>query len=98
MNRRSFIGLLREAGATWLIAALFVVAARAAAIPALAHSSHPLVCFVKMEFFPGVCDHLVETGLGWFYISTSNLNEQVQPGQDYHCHLWLGGSEDRVGG
>jgi hypothetical protein len=53
MNRRSFIGLLRDAGPSWLIAALFVVAALAAAIPALAHSSHPLVCCVKMEFFPG---------------------------------------------
>jgi hypothetical protein len=96
VNRRSFIGLL--GGATWLIAALLVVSALAAAIPALAH---PLACCGNMECFPGVCDHLVETGSGWFYVSTGNLlkHEQVQPSQDHHCHLCLGcGREHRVGG
>jgi hypothetical protein len=101
MNRRSFIRLLGRAGATWLIAALLVVATLAAAIPALAYSSYPLTCCRKIECFPGGCDHLVETGSGWFYVSTGNLHkhEQVQPSRDHHCHLCLGcGREHRVGG
>jgi hypothetical protein len=101
VNQRSFIGLLGGAGATWLIAALLVVAALAAAIPALAHLSYPLACCGKMECFPGVCDHLVETGSGRFYVSIGNLHkhEQVQPRQDHHCHLCLGcGREHQVGG
>jgi hypothetical protein len=45
-----------------------------------------------------ICDQLVETGSGWFYVPTGNLfeREQVQPSQDHHCHVCLGrGREHR---
>jgi hypothetical protein len=52
--------------------------------PALAHSWYPVACCGNMDCFPVVCDHLMETGSGWFYVPTSNLfkHEQVQPSQD----------------
>jgi hypothetical protein len=72
VNRRWFIGLLGGAAAKWLIAKLLAAAALVAAVPALAHSSYPLASCGNVECFPVVCDHLVETGSGWFYVSTDN--------------------------
>ena len=76
MRRREFITLFGGA-----IAALLIVAALVAAIPALAHSWYPLACCGKIDCFPVPCDQLVEMGSGWFYVPTGNLfkREQVQP-------------------
>jgi predicted methyltransferase len=40
---------------------------------------------------------LVETVSGWLYVPTGNLfkREQVQPSQDYHCHVCLGRGIDQ---
>ena len=59
----------------------FIVAALAAANPALAHSWCPLACRGNMDCFPVACDQLVGTGLGWLYVPTGNRfkREQVQP-------------------
>jgi hypothetical protein len=92
------ITLLGGAAAGWPLAALLIVAALVAAIPALAHSWYPLACCGNMDCFPVACDQLVETGSGWFYVPTGNLfeREQVQPSQDHHCHVCLGrGREHR---
>ena len=59
MRRREFITLFGGA-----IAALLIVAALVAAIPALAHSWYPLACCGNMDCFPVACDQLVETGSG----------------------------------
>ena len=74
------------------LAALLVVAALIAAIPALAHSWYPLACCGETDCFPIACDQLVETVSGWLYVPTGNLfkREQVQPSQDRHCHVCLG--------
>src|SRR5262245_39419707 len=99
-ERMRHIGVLITAagGAAWPLAALLIVAALVAAIPALAHSWYPLACCGKIDCFPVACDQLVETGSGWFYVPTGNLfkREQVQPSQDPHCHVRLGrGREHR---
>src|SRR5262249_40897574 len=95
MKRRAFITLL-GCGVAWPLAALLIVAALVAAIPALAHSC--IRCCGNMDCFPIACDQLVETGSGWFYVPTGNLfkGEQVQPSQDHLCHVCLGrGREHR---
>src|SRR5262249_35691783 len=88
-RRREFIALIDGAAVAWPLAALLVVLALVAAIPALAHSWYPLGCCGNMDCFPVACDQLVDTGLGWFYVPTGNLfkREQVQPSQDAHCHV-----------
>src|SRR5262249_17193138 len=100
-ERMRHIGVLITAAsgaAAWPLAALLIVAALVAAIPALAHSWYQLACCGKIDCFPVACDQLVETGSGWFYVPTGNLfkREQVQPSQDPHCHVCLGrGREHR---
>jgi hypothetical protein len=75
---------------------LLILAVIFAAIPALAHSWYPLACCGNMDCFPVACDQLVETVSGWLYVPTGNLfrREQVQPSQDYHCHVCVGHGND----
>jgi hypothetical protein len=51
MTRRKFLSLPGSAAA-WPLAAVLIVAALVAAIPALAHSWYPLACCGNMDCFP----------------------------------------------
>jgi len=75
---------------------LLIVVTLVVAIPALAHSWYPAACCGNLDCFPVACDQLVETVSGWLYVPTGNLfkREQVQPSQDYHCHVCLGRGGD----
>ena len=97
IGRRELLAALGGAAAAWPLAALLIVAALVAAIPALAHSWYPLACCGNIDCFPITCDQLVETVSGWLYVPTGNLfkREQVQPSQDYHCHVCLGRGIDQ---
>ena len=77
IRRRKFLATLGGAVVSPL-AALLVVAALIAAIPALAHSWYPLACCGNMDCFPVACNQLVETGSGWFYVPTGNLYQNSQ--------------------
>ena len=75
---------------------LLIVATLLAVVPALAHSWYPFACCGNIDCFPVACDQLVETVSGWLYIPTGSLfkREQVQPSQDWQCHVCLGHGGD----